>query len=62
VRAIEVTDNSVGDAPMLPELLGQIPADEVSGHGARGGYGITASGVGVIPFRISFMQQSPIID
>jgi hypothetical protein len=48
----------VGDAPMLPELLGQIPADEVSGHGARGGYGINASVAGVIPFRISFMQQS----
>lgn len=29
IRAIEVTDNSIGDAPMLPELLGQIPADEV---------------------------------
>ncbi len=27
IRAIEVTDNSVGDAPMLPELLAQI-ADE----------------------------------
>ena len=38
IRAIEVTDNSVGDAPMLPELLAQIPADEpiasVSGDGA----------------------------
>ena len=38
IRAIEVTDNSLGDAPMLPELLGQIPADEavasVSGDGA----------------------------
>ena len=38
IRAIKVTDSSVGDAPMLPELLGQIPADEavasVSGDGA----------------------------
>lgn len=38
IRAIEVTDNSVGDAPMLTELLGQIPPDEavasVSGDGA----------------------------
>ena len=38
IRAIEVTDNSVGDAPVLPHLLGQIPADEplasVSGDGA----------------------------
>ena len=38
VRAIEVTDNGTGDAPMLPQLLGQIPTDEpiasVSGDGA----------------------------
>jgi hypothetical protein len=30
IRAGEVTDNRVGDAPMLPELLGQIPAEEVA--------------------------------
>ena len=38
VRAIEVTDNSVVDAPMLSKLLGQIPVDQiigsVSGDGA----------------------------
>lgn len=38
IRAIEVTDNSMGDAPMLPELQVQIPPDEavasVSGDGA----------------------------
>jgi hypothetical protein len=38
IRATLVTDNHVGDAPMLPELLGQIPAEEavlsVSGDGA----------------------------
>ena len=28
IRAIEVTTNEVGDAPMLPELLNQIPVDE----------------------------------
>lgn len=28
IRAIEVTDNSIGDAPMLPELLKQIPVTE----------------------------------
>lgn len=28
IRAIEVTDNSVGDTPMLPRLPGQIPQDE----------------------------------
>jgi len=38
IQATEVTDNSVGDAPVLPALLSQIPADErvasVSGDGA----------------------------
>ena len=38
IRAMEVTDNSIGDAPMLPNLLGQIPPQEqlssVSGDGA----------------------------
>jgi hypothetical protein len=38
IRAMEVTDNSIGDAPMLPDLPGQIPLEEqiarVSGDGA----------------------------
>lgn len=38
IRAIEVTDNATGDAPMLPCLLEQIAKDEhiasVSGDGA----------------------------
>ena len=38
IRAIEVTGSRVGDAPMLPELLDQIPADQpidkVSADGA----------------------------
>lgn len=38
IRAIEITDNAIGDAPMLPELLAQIPPDEpvcsVSADGA----------------------------
>lgn len=38
IRAIEVTDNKVGDAPVLPDLLQQIANDEViasvSGDGA----------------------------
>ena len=38
IRAIEVTGSRVGDAPMLPELLRQIPADQpidkVSADGA----------------------------
>jgi len=28
IRAIEVTTNAIGDAPMLPELLAQIPLGE----------------------------------
>ena len=28
VRAVEVTGSDIGDAPMLPELLAQIPADQ----------------------------------
>ena len=28
VRAVEVTSSDIGDAPMLPELLAQIPADQ----------------------------------
>ena len=31
VRAIEVTTSNVGDAPMLPEFLNQIPADQTIG-------------------------------
>jgi hypothetical protein len=39
IRAIEVTDNSVGDAPMLPELMAQIPAAEpVASVSADGAY------------------------
>lgn len=28
VRAVEITGSDIGDAPMLPDLLGQVPADE----------------------------------
>ena len=31
VRAVEVTGSHIGDAPVLPDLLNQIPADEVIG-------------------------------
>lgn len=27
VRAVEITGSHIGDAPVLPDLLGQIPAD-----------------------------------
>ena len=39
IRAIEVTGSNVGDAPMLPELLDQIPADvEIGSVTADGAY------------------------
>lgn len=39
IRAVEVTDNTIGDPPMLPELLAQIPADEPIGSvSADGAY------------------------
>ena len=28
IRAVEITSSDVGDAPMLPELLSQIPPDQ----------------------------------
>jgi hypothetical protein len=28
VRAVEITGSHIGDAPILPDLLGQIPAEE----------------------------------
>lgn len=38
VRAVEITTSNIGDAPMLPELLSQIPPDQdigsVTAHGA----------------------------
>ena len=40
VRAVEVTGSNVGDAPMLPELLDQIPDDQEMGTvTADGAYG-----------------------
>jgi Transposase DDE domain len=39
VRAVEVTTSNVGDAPMLPELLNQIPSDrEIGSVTADGAY------------------------
>ena len=39
IRAIEVTDNATGDAPMLPELLAQIdPEEKVASVSADGAY------------------------
>jgi hypothetical protein len=31
VRAVEITGSHIGDAPVLPNLLNQIPADETIG-------------------------------
>lgn len=39
IRAIEVTENSVGDAPVLPEVLAQIPPGEpIASVSADGAY------------------------
>ena len=39
IRAIEVTSDAIGDAPMLPELLAQIPDDEpIASVSADGAY------------------------
>ena len=39
VRAVEITSSDVGDAPMLPELLNQIPPDqEIASVTADGAY------------------------
>ena len=39
IRAIEVTSNAIGDAPMLPELLAQIPMkEEIASVSADGAY------------------------
>ena len=49
IRAIEVTDNSVGDAPMLPELLAQIPPDEaVASVSADGAYDTKACHAAIV--------------
>ena len=37
VRAVEVTGSNIGDAPVLPDLLDQIPADEEIGSVTTGG-------------------------
>src|SRR6218665_109081 len=52
IRAIEVTDNSVGDAPMLPELLGQIPPDEpIASVSADGAYDTKACHAAIAQHR-----------
>lgn len=39
IRAIDVTASSVGDAPLLSELLGQIPLDNpIASVGSDGAY------------------------
>jgi len=49
IRAIEVTDNSVGDAPMLSELLGQIPQGEpIASVSADGAYDTKACHAAIV--------------
>lgn len=71
IRAIEVTGSRVGDAPMLPELLNQIPADQPIGKvSADGAYDTWAchaaiaarSACAVIPARRNarpWLQTTP---
>ena len=56
IQAIEVTDNSVegsaGGAPMLPELLAQIPPDEVvASVNADGAYDTKACHAAIVQCR-----------
>ena len=37
IRAAEFTSSDVGDAPILPELLAQIPPDQEIGSGTADG-------------------------
>ncbi|WP_371742137.1 transposase [Citreicella sp. C3M06] len=37
IRAIEITGSNIGDAPMLPKLLSQIPADVEIGSALQTG-------------------------
>ena len=44
IRAIEVTSSSVGDAPMLPDLLNQNPPEQDLGSvTADGGYVVSSN-------------------
>ena len=69
VRAVEITGSHIGDAPVLPDLLGQVPADELIGsvtadgaydtrgcHDAIAGRGADAFGhsLGPVAFVSSF--------
>ena len=51
VRAVEVTASDTGDAPMLPELLDQIPPDQDIGSGTANGACDTRKCHGVIAAR-----------
>lgn len=55
IRAIEVTTNAIGDAPVLPVLLAQIPTDEriatVGGDGAYDPKKVTLRSLRVMPLR-----------
>jgi hypothetical protein len=57
IRAIEVTTNAIGDAPMLSDLLAQIPQDEqilsVGGDGAYDTRACHAALLNVVPMRSS---------
>ena len=60
IRAIEVTGSSVGAAPMLPELLGQIPQGEAIASVSADGMGVTVTDEkgGVANVTIADVYQS----
>ena len=55
VRAVEVTSSDIGDAPMLPELLAQIPADQyiasVTADGENGSAKVCHGSGGIVLLR-----------
>lgn len=51
VRAVEITGSHIGDAPVLPDLLNQIPADEAIGSVTAGGAYDTGKGHDAIADR-----------
>ena len=60
VRAVEITGSHIGDAPVLPDLLNQIPAHEqigsVTADGAAAGAYDGAYDPGLRPFRAELIH------
>ena len=60
IRAIEVAGSRVGDAPMLPELLDQIPADQPIGKvSADGAHDTRGCHSAIAAFALSYPPAIP---